>query len=129
MDRPLRLFEGLEPSKVILTVGDEPTDASFLAQNTELVERLSNQMENVEVEKVSARDPHAAARKLTDIFSSNTRDYNIIVSPLGTKLQVVGLYLACETHPEVQIVYSFPDVFTSWLSKGIKETLVFHLHQ
>lgn len=129
IDRPLYLFSTLEPSKVIVIEGDEPTDTSFLAQNIELVKTLSSKIENVDVEKVSAKYPHKAAQQLRGIFIKNGNDYNIVASPLNTKLQTVGLYLACETSPEVQIIYSFPDVFTQWLSTGIRQTLTFHLQQ
>lgn len=128
-DRPLYLFNTLEPSRVILAEGDEPMDVSFLAQNMEIVRTLGSKIRNVDVEKVSAKDPHKAAQQLSSIFIKNKDDYNIVASSLNTKVQAVGLYLACETNPEVQIVYSFPDIFGEWLSTGIKQTLTFHLQQ
>ena len=127
IDRPLYLFNVIEPSKVILVQGEEPTDASFLEANRKAVEELSDSIYGIEIRKAPADDPHKAAQVLRSIFNENAREYNIIASPLNTKLQTVGLYLACEENPDVQVVYSFPDKFSGWLSRGIKKVKRFKL--
>lgn len=127
IDRPLYLFKVMEPSKVILGQGEKPTDTSFLNANKKAVEELNDLIYGAEIKKVPADDPHKAAHVLRSIFNENERDYNIMTSPLNTKLQTVGLYLACEANPDVQVVYSFPDKFSGWLSKGIKEVKRFKL--
>ncbi len=127
IDRPLYLFKVIEPSKVILVQGEEPTDASFLERNRKAVKELSDSIYGAEIKKAPADDPHKAVQILRSIFNENAHDYNIITSPLNTKLQTVGLYLACEENPDVQVVYSFPDKFSGWLSKGIQEVKRFKL--
>ena len=127
IDRPLYLHKVIEPSKVILVEGIKPTDPTFLAANENTIEELSQVIYGSEIKKIPADDPVKAGRALTTILEENNERYNIIISPLNTKLQTVGLYLACERNPEVQVVYSFPDKFSGWLSKGIKEVKRFEI--
>jgi len=127
IDRPLYLFKVIEPSKVILVVGEEPTDESFLDANKRALKEINESIHGTELRKVPADDPHKAGEILGTIFRENVHDYNIITSPLNTKLQTVGLYLACEKNPNVRVVYSFPDKFSGWLSKGIKDVKRFKL--
>ncbi len=127
IDRPLYLFKVIEPSKVILVVGEAPTDKGFIGENKKTLEEINESIHGMELRKVPADDPHKAAETLGGIFSENVHDFNIITSPLNTKLQTVGLYLACERNRNVQVVYSFPDKFSGWLSKGIREVKRFKL--
>jgi len=120
IDRPLLLWRELQPSKVILAEGVEPTDKSFYEKNKEAVAELSK-VSSAEVTQISAKDPARAKVQLSDIFNKEKKEFNIFASPLNTKLQAVGLYLAWEENPEVQIVVSFPDKFSDWLTKDVKE--------
>lgn len=120
IDRPLLLWHELQPSKVILSEGVEPTDASFYGANRKAVQDLSK-LTQAEVIQISANDPTKAKVQLASIFRRESKNYNIFVSPLNTKLQAVGLYLAWEENPAVQIVIAFPDRFSTWLTRGIKE--------
>ena len=120
IDRPLLLWRELQPSKIILAEGVEPTDKSFYEKNKEAVDELSK-ASSAEVTQISAKDPVTAKAQLSDIFNKEKERFNIFASPLNTKLQAVGLYLAWEENPEVQIVISFPDKFSDWLTKDVKE--------
>jgi len=120
IDRPLLLWQELEPSRVILAEGVEPTAEDFYARNRSAVEEV-RRFGLFEVVQISANDPYKARNQLSKIFMKKLESYNICVSPLNTKLQAVGLYLAWEENPDVQIVISFPDKFSTWLTKGIRE--------
>lgn len=120
VDRPLLLWQELEPSRVILAEGVEPTAENFYKKNRAAVEEL-HKFGRSEVMPICANDPYKARDQLSKIFKKELENYNIFVSPLNTKLQVVGLYLAWENNPDVQIVITFPDRFSAWLTKGIKE--------
>lgn len=120
IDRPLLLWRELEPSKVILAEGVEPTDESFYKRNKDAVDELS-QFGPAEVRQISANDPIKAKAQLSEMFRKELENYNIFVSPLNTKLQAVGLYLAWEENPAIQILVAFPDKFSAWLTKDIKE--------
>lgn len=120
IDRPLLLWRELEPSRVILVEGFEPTAGNFYERNRLAVEEL-HKFGCSEVMQICANDPHKARDQLSKIFKKELESYNIFVSPLNTKLQALGLYLAWENNPDVQIVIAFPDKFSAWLTRGIKE--------
>ncbi len=126
-DRAIYLWERVEPSKTIITVGDEPTDEKFLKKNLEVIASLKSRITDVEEVKVSAKDPYKAKRNIEDVIKRNIEYYNVIASPMNTKLQTLGLYLAWENYPEVQIVYTCPECFGDWLSRGIKRTDFFQI--
>jgi len=120
IDRPLLLWRELEPSRTILAEGFEPTVQSFYQGNKKAVDELCK-YGHTEIVKISANDPYKAKDQLSELFRNHLDKYNIFVSPLNTKLQALGLYLAWEVNPDIQIVIAFPDKFSDWLSKGIKE--------
>lgn len=121
VDRPLLLWRELEPSRVILAEGVEPTAEHFYKRNKEAADEIRKFIRSSEDMPICANDPYKARDQLSNIFRKELKNYNIFVSPLNTKLQVVGLYLAWEENPDVQIVISFPDKFSAWLTKGIKK--------
>lgn len=121
VDRPLLMWRELEPSRVILAEGVEPTAEHFYKRNKEATDEIRKFIRPFENMQICANDPYKARDQLINIFMKELKNYNIFVSPLNTKLQVVGLYLAWEENPDVQIIISFPDKFSAWLTKGIKE--------
>jgi len=62
------------------------------------------------------------------VIDDYKENYNIIIAPMNTKLQTLGLYLAWENYPAIQVVYSCPESFADWLTKGIKETVRYELN-
>lgn len=126
-DRAVYLWEKVEPSKTILAVGDEPTNEIFLKKNLEVIASLKQRIIDAEEVKVSAKDPYKAKENIEGIIRGNIENYNIIASPMNTKLQTLGLYLAWENFPEVQIVYTCPECFGDWLSKGIERPDYFQI--
>lgn len=120
-DRARYLWEKVEPAKTIIAIGDKPTNKKFLKVNKKVVSDLKVIMPSCDV-KISAKDPFKAQRDVEKIFKQYSDNYNIIVAPMNTKVQTLGLYLAWEKYPNVQIVYSCPESFGDWLTKGIDKT-------
>ena len=89
IDRPLLLWRELEPSKVILVKGIEPTQEGFLEGNEAAIKELQ-EFGPSEPGNISASDPLRARDGLIELFERESKNYNIIVSPLNTKLQAVG---------------------------------------
>ena len=58
---------------------------------------------------------------LEDIYQRYGSEHNIVVAPLGTKLQTLGVYLFAESRPEVQVTYAVP-VYYNWehYSSGVE---------
>ena len=70
---------------------------------------------------------HKAKEQFCELFENELTKYNVLASPLNTKLQAVGLYLAWENYQDVQIVIGFPDRFSNWLTEGIKDVKSFKI--
>jgi hypothetical protein len=116
----------LQPSRIILIEGVEPTDQRFYEPNKDAVKELQK-IFRAEVMQISANDPNKAKEQLDLMLRRETKLYNVAVSPMNTKLQAVGLYLAWESNPQIQIVIALPDKFGAWLTKGIKEVKRYHI--
>lgn len=121
-DRAMYLYEKIEPSRTVIAIGDEPTDQRFYEINRKVVDKLKNNIQDCEEIKVSANNPFKAKDDLEKIINEYDNEYNIIMAPMNTKLQVLGLYLSWENFPEIQVVYSCPEKFAEWLTTGIKRT-------
>jgi hypothetical protein len=72
-------------------------------------------------EDLPARSVDGACRILEDIYEAYGSDYYLVVAPLGTKLQTLGVYLFAESRPDVQVTYAVP-VFYNWehYSSGVE---------
>lgn len=128
-ERALAVWEKEEPNATIIVEGNEPTASDFLQTNREKIAILQSAFGQYSSEKVSANDPHEAESDLLRVIDRYVSDYDIVASPLNTKIQAVGLYLAWERYPDIRIAQAFPAQFADWLSEGIRETLIFHLQQ
>jgi hypothetical protein len=121
-DRALYLWEKAEPSKTLICIGNKPTDDKFYEINLEVAKKLERSINNCEIVDISANDPFQAQNDLEALIKKFQDDYNIIISPMNTKLQTLGLYLTWENFPSVQLMYSRPESFGDWLTKGIRKT-------
>jgi hypothetical protein len=81
----------------------------------------------IEKHFVSTLNPIEVYENLEKIYESH-KDWNLYVSPLGSKIQALGIYLFAKQHPEIQIVYAVPlEYLEEDYSKGIGPTRSFHL--
>lgn len=51
------------------------------------------------------------AEVISEIFRAHRYSYNMFISPNGTKLQLIGAYLAARQFPEIQLTYAVPAVY------------------
>lgn len=121
-DRALYLWEKVEPSKTILGVGNRPTDKKFYQRNITVVNEIAKSIGDHERVDICADNPFDAKTNIEAIIERYSTTYNIIISPMNTKLQTLGLYLAWEKYPDTQIIYSRPEEFSEWLTRGIKKS-------
>lgn len=113
--RALSIFKHFEPYKALALLGNPtpPLDhekAQFYLDNARNnnSQLLSNQ--RVFSSEIPSLDPYACANALKEKISEYIKDteMNILISPLGTKPQVLGLFLYWLKHKDIQIVYSIP---------------------
>ena len=68
---------------------------------------------SVEPRQVAADSVDEVCGILADIYERYRGDYFMVVSPLGTKLQTLGVYRLAASRPDVQITYAVP-VWYNW---------------
>ncbi|ETA67185.1 hypothetical protein MettiDRAFT_0598 [Methanolobus tindarius DSM 2278] len=62
---------------------------------------------NNKIHTISSFSPVDFYHQLIEIVSQY-KNVDVCISPLGTKIQTLGLYLFCRDHPKTQVVYSIP---------------------
>jgi len=82
----------------------------------------------VRIEEVNSMDPFLFYQQLKDIVKSYApeKNKNIIVAPIGTKPQTIGLYLYWKYKPKTQILYPVPNRRPK-IAVKVGETLVYIL--
>jgi hypothetical protein len=50
-------------------------------------------------------------RTIQKIYDQHRYTHNMFLAPNGTKLQLIGTYLACRSLPEIQITYGVPAIY------------------
>lgn len=99
-----------EPTRVLLGIGDPPTKEEFHDRN---IREQKHMLENEKVEEFTfpANDIQACKYVLDNEIKKYKKDYNIIISPLSTKLSTVAAYLVAKENPEIQITYCYPSEY------------------
>ena len=111
-ERTLKLIEEHEPSKVLLGIGDPPTNQQFLQRNLDEQKLI---LARQEVQKFSfpASDMVACRESLESLVRPYLRSHNIALAPMSTKLSTLAVFLIAEDHPEIQITYCVPGEYNS----------------
>lgn len=116
--RSLALLNWYEPYRALACIGDtEDVDRERYIETAkknnkllldhhmvyeELIPSLSHPI------NISKKLEIATSKFLNTLGDTTKEGYNIYASPLGTKLQAVGLFLYWQKHKDIQIVYAFP---------------------
>jgi len=115
-ERAWAIMNHVEPDNVVAVIAHPPVhegdDIPALKANNELIERAS-----AEKRYVSALKPSDTVELLTELYKSPLyKDHMFYVSPLGPKMETVGIYLFFETnHPadRAQVIYASPVIYNS----------------
>lgn len=107
-DRAYAIWEKLTPHKTLVLIGKpsfkDPWEGRVEKFNKKLLSKLSSDS----IANVAALNPFEVAETLSSVIKEYSEGFNIIISPLGPKPQVIGCYLAAKKCPDVQIVYAVP---------------------
>ena len=103
-----------QPDKLILIPqGDKQHHAGL----REIAERENNQILSIYgADALWGRGlPSSGIREtekaIVEIYNQHRHTHNMFLAPNGTKLQLVGAYLACRRIPEIQITYAVPSLY------------------
>ena len=128
-ERSLAVWKHFNPSRTIALVTNPPRygNLDYLKYAREANSYLLSQP-SIEVKDVPADSPYAVKGVLEAIHNDTRGLFNMVISPFGTKPQVIGVFLFCLEHPKVQVVYSFPVKYTrSYLKRKPGPTLLLPL--
>ena len=114
-DRAYGIWEFIDPLKTVAIITDPPTYLGAERPAKKFNEAILGHPETIK-DKVSAMDPLETKNKLSELYNNKEyEDLSFFIAPLGTKMQVVGVYLFFEEEiefnigvPRAQIVYAYP---------------------
>ena len=121
-ERPQITATSLEPDKVaILHQGHEQykSSTSRMSHNNNLVLLDTFDSKITESTKVSYNDWSGAKKEICRIYEKYHNNYNIYISPNGTKIQLLGALAAVLKYPEMQIRYAEPQIYNTDSSFGV----------
>lgn len=106
-DRTLNTIEEIEPAKVLAGKGNPATQPSFLEKNEQEQQKVFSR-QDTGIFEFPANDIGGTYEKLVEILDQYTPEYNIVLSPMSTKLSTLGVWKAARKFPECQVTYTIP---------------------
>lgn len=106
-DRAINTIEEIEPAKVLLGIGKPPNKDTFLDKNKE---RQQLVLDRQDTDKFTFPPGSISGTQdqLEELISEYYNDYNIIVSPMSTKISTLGAWKAARKSGEIQVTYTIP---------------------
>lgn len=108
--RAMALYENIDPTETLLLIADPPYHPEWKGRTEKMNKEIINIVGESKIEYIHSRNPFSVATKLYEILSDRKySEYNHIISPLGTKPQILGLYLYLATNPmNTILLYGVP---------------------
>jgi hypothetical protein len=126
--RALKTIEEYEPSKVLLGFGGTPTDIDFLKRNRDeldQVKALTLSQQETEDFEFPADSIANCAMRLEEVVEPLFAEYNVVITPMSTKLSTIAAYLVAKKFPQIQISYCVPGEYnTADYSHGAKTVFI-----
>ena len=124
-NRAMALYDSIDPSDCLLLVADPPYHPEWKGRTEEMNQEIIGIAGRNKIRYLDSRNPIKVACQLRNILTEEKySEYNHIISPLGTKPQILGLYAYLSLYSNKTIVqYGAPlrrnDLF---YSTGIGKT-------
>jgi len=129
LERATRLIELIEPDKIVIGNGIEPTNANHsgtMSYFRSRFEEWKNEYRgrNCETFDFSCKDILSTVESIRQLIEKNPDD-NYILVPLNTKLTTVASALLALQKPQIQLCYSIPEIYNtnSYSTPGDKITV------
>jgi len=107
-DRAYGIWERFTPHKTIILIGKPSFRDSWEGRVEEFNKKLISRLPEGSIKYIPTLDPFEVNKNLDNLIEQYSGKFNISVSPLGPKPQVVGCYLSVRKYPDVQIIYAIP---------------------
>jgi len=125
--RALAVYERYDPDRAVAVIGKPAYKEGWDKFSEKLNEHLLEQ-EDVGRKFASVSSPIMVSQLLDQLYLEYGKGHNILVCPMGTKMQAVGTYLFCKNRSEVQVVLPTPiENPEKNFSEGVGSTLEFYL--
>ncbi|OGU54080.1 MAG: hypothetical protein A2V66_09595 [Ignavibacteria bacterium RBG_13_36_8] len=131
IERISKLIEEIEPHLIIVCRSVEGFSDDFNKRVDKFIKNdLVFNSNNYEVIDTETQNVEKIQSVLVELVSKYQKDYNILICPSGTKLQLLACFLVFLHHPTIQFVYSIP-ISYNYLdySKGAGKLYAFELKQ
>lgn len=126
-DRAMALLENIDPTECLLLVPKPAYHPEWEGRTEEMNKEIINTVGESNIKYIDARNPIVTAKVLQEILSERKySDYNILIAPLGTKPQALGLYLYWSNNSsKTTLIYNTPLRHNNlFYSEGIGRTWV-----
>lgn len=107
-DRAYAVWERLSPHKTVILIGRPSFRETWEGRVEKINNKLISKLPRNCVHYIPTLDPFEVRRNLDSLIEQYSEKFNVAISPLGPKPQVVGCYLSASRHRDVQIVYAIP---------------------
>jgi len=109
-DRALALLEEMDPTDCLLLIAKPAYHKEWEGRTEKMNTGIINVVGKSKIKYVDSRNPVIISQQLHRILSNQKYSkYNHIISPLGTKPQILGLYLYLSTNPSnTVLIYGAP---------------------
>lgn len=107
-DRAYGLWEKCAPHKTIVLIGKPSFRKSWEGRVENINGKLLCKLPKDSIQYIPTLDPFEVSKNLDVIIEESSQKYNISISPLGPKPQVLGCYLCVRKYPDVQVIYAIP---------------------
>lgn len=107
-DRAYGIWERLSPHKTIILIGKPSFRDSWEGRVETLNKKLISKLPKDSIKYIPTLDPFAVGKNLDELIEQFKQNFNIAISPLGPKPQVVGCYLSIRKYFDVQVIYAIP---------------------
>ncbi|MHA1325417.1 MAG: hypothetical protein ACTSRL_21710 [Candidatus Helarchaeota archaeon] len=107
-DRAYGIWERFTPHKTIILIGRPSFRNAWEGRVEKFNKKIISKFPEDFINYIPTLDPFEVSKNLDNLIKHHMQKFNIYISPLGPKPQVVGCYLCIRKHPYVQIVYAIP---------------------
>ena len=114
-NRTLSMIDDIEPAAVILGRPEPGTSEEFKDISENIIDRLRKTRNVVtKINDISARNPFLCKAQFEEVLETYSPFFDFFVAVMGTKLQILGIYLAyeaCKQKPTFRIIYPTPQIY------------------
>ncbi len=107
-DRAYGIWERLSPHKTVVIVGRPSYKNLWEGRVEQFNSKLLAKLPSESTIYSPTLDPFQVKKDIDTLVERHSTKFNIAISPLGSKPQVIGCYLSLAAHAEVQVIYAIP---------------------